>query len=211
MEFLIIGTYIQVLTFLLSVLCWAKYKHTHLRSLPLYFGVFAFIELFCFHFYKQDNVWLYNLLIFFEVIFFCYLFYPYVGRSFQKIVIALAVVFNVVSGLIYSFGYCDFWNEHCAYSYVLGIFIILIVIFKVLVKILIVNSYTKLGSSLLLWICFGFLIFFATSLPLFSISNWSNLVGEYNRGISLLLFFSVIISHLIFIFGFLWSKKKYTY
>jgi hypothetical protein len=36
-------------------------------------------------------------------------------------------------------------------------------------------------------------------------------VGEYNRGISLLLFFSVIISHLIFIFGFLWSKKKYTY
>src|SRR5690606_5038433 len=139
-----------------------------LRSLPLYFGVISFIELFCLYLYPQDNVWLYNLLTFFEVNFLCYLFYSYVGRSFRKFVIALAMLFNVLSGLIYSFGYCDFWNEHCAYSYVLGIFIILIVIFKVLAKILIVNSYTKLGSSLLFWICFGFLIFFATSLPLFS-------------------------------------------
>ena len=70
MAIVLISTYIQMLTFLLSVLCWTKYKHTHLRSLPLYFGVFAFIELFCFHFYKHDNVWLYNLLVFFEVNFF---------------------------------------------------------------------------------------------------------------------------------------------
>lgn len=211
MFIVLIGTYIQVLTFVFSVIFWNKYKNTHLKSLPLYFGIISFIELFCLYFYRQDNVWLYNLMTFFQINYFCYLFYPYVSKSFQKIVIGLALLFNVCSGLIYSLGYCNFWDGHCPYSYVLGIFILLIIIFRVLVKILFENSYISLGSSLLFWVCFGFLIFYATSLPLFSISNWSNLLGEYDRKIPYLLVFSVCISHLIIIFGFLWSKKKYTY
>lgn len=209
MVIVLIGTYIQVLTFVLSVLFWNKYKHTHLKSLPFYFGFTAFVEMFCLYFYRQDNVWLYNLMTIFQFNYLCYLFYPYVSHFFRKGIIGLAFVFNITTGIFYSFGVCDFWNVHCSYAYVLGIFFLLIIISQVLLNIL--NSHTSLGYNLLFWLCFGFLIFFATSLPLFSISNWSDLLGEYDARIPFLLVFSVLISHLILIFGFLWSKKKYTY
>lgn len=209
--FVIMSTYIQVVTFILSLVFWMKYKHTNLKSLPYYFGFVAFVELFCFHFYRQDNVWVYNALTIIQTNYFCYLFFPYVGRLFKNVIVGMAVLFNLSIIYIFTSKSCDFVLDSCPYAYVLGVFILLIIMFVVFIRILSDNSEMSFSRNLLFWLCFGFLLFYATSLPLFSISNWSELLGKYDRNIPMLLFFSVLVSNLLLISGFIWSKKKYTY
>src|SRR5690625_5566208 len=68
MEFIgIVGTYIQLLTFVFSIIFLYKYNHTNLRWLPLYLGFAALVELYCFYFFKTNNVLLYNLVIFVQL------------------------------------------------------------------------------------------------------------------------------------------------
>ncbi len=212
MEILIYtGTYIQLVTFIFSLLFLWKYKHTPLKIIPFFYGLVAAVEVFCWNFYRIGNVWLYSILLLIQINFFGYLFYQYLEGLSRKVLVGLLILFNLIYFGVYLFGITDFMKENATYPYVAGIIILIILLVMMFNHMLKIENFNGLTRNLLFWLCFSLLFFHATSLPLFSITRWSDIMGEFKSGFVRILFLSVIFSHLILIFGFIWSKKKYTY
>lgn len=81
-------------------------------------------------------------------------------------------------------------------------------VFNEMLKLEGIEGITK---NLLFWIAAGYFVFYATSFPIFSISNLKEVLGSFQVQAVKVLLFAVLIMHTIFITGFLWSKKKYSY
>lgn len=212
MEFIgIVGTYIQVLTFVFSLIYLYKYNHTHLRWLPLYLGFVAIVELFCFHLYKVNNVWIYNIVIFIQINFYLLILNQYFERTQHVFMWVLQGLFNLIYIGAFVFGFNNFWSDPSSYGYVTGgivMIVMLIMCFNEMLKETDLNGILK---NLFFWLSFSLLVHYATSLPLYSISNWAGALGDFKMVIVKIFFFSVLLAQLILIFGFIWSKKNYTY
>ncbi len=206
-----VGTYIQLISFLVSLLTWGKYKHTHLRYLPILLGANAIIEVYCHHFYRTNNVWVYNLKFCFEFNFLCFLFYHYLGNFSKKIGICLFGAFNLFFLINLVFSFQDLTTSLLTYSYVLGSFCLIIIIIMLLNEMLKVENLEGITHNLLFWISFAFFIFYATSFPIFSITNLKELIGDFQSQAILVLIITLIVMHIMINIGFLWSKRKYTY
>lgn len=203
--------YIQLVTFITSLIFLNKYKHTSMKRLPFFYGLVAFVEIYCMNFYKIGNVWLYNILLWIQINYFGYIFYQYIEGINKKVTLCLIILFNLIYFGNYVLGINDFFTEPAPYSYVSGVIILIIILIMMFNHMLKIENYLGLTQNLLFWLCFSLIFFHATSLPLFSITRWSDIFGDFKTGALRLLFFSIIFSHLILIFGFIWSKKRYTY
>lgn len=204
----LIGVYSELLTFLVSLFTLYKYKHTVLRFLPIFLGLTVFLELFCFYFYTKNNVWLYNIRAVIEFNFYAYIFWQYLNRFNRKLLLAFLVVFNSVTILNYILGIQDFLIEPISYSFILSYFLLIIIIIMLFNQILkSEQSLEGISKNLLIWISFGLLIYYGTCLPLFSLTS----LGDLRFQLVNVLFFAVEVMNVLFIVGFLWSKKKFTY
>lgn len=212
MEFIgVVGTYIQLLTFVFSVVFLNKYNHTHLRWLPLYLGFVAFVELFCHYFYKVNNVWLYNVVIFIQINFYLLIYSLYFEGVKRKTIGFLQGFFNLCFIGAFVIGLNDFRTDPSSYGYVVGGIVMLIMLIMCFNQMLKVSSLNGILRNLFFWLSFSLLVYYATSLPLYSITNWAGVLGDFKIVIVRIFFFSVLFAQLILIFGFIWSKKKYTY
>ncbi len=182
-----------------------------MKILPIMLGIVAFLEFFCGYFYKYGNVWLFNIMNYIHLNFYAYLFYQYLEGISKKILIGMVAFFNVFYLSTFVFGWTDFMNESASYGQVAGIIILIIMLIMVFNQMLRIDQYEGLTRNLLFWICFSMLVLHATTLPLFSITRWSDILGDFRYTLIRILIFSIIVSHAILIFGFIWSKKKYTY
>ena len=205
------GAYIQLLSLIISLCYFYKYSHTPLKWLPVYLGIVAFIEILCFHFYQKNNVWLYNLVTLIQINFYCFLFYQYLEGISRKITLALWLLYDM-----FFLGYVlidipRFLAEMVSIPHVISIVILIIVLIMMFNQMLKIENFEGFTKNLMFWLCFSLLIFHATSLPLFSITRWSETVGEFKMSLIKILIFSLLVTHAILIFGFIWSKKKYTY
>lgn len=209
--FQFIGTHSMVIAFLFSVITYKKYRHTPMKILPIYLGLDTFVETFCFYYYRSGNVWLFNILTQIQVNFYLIILIQYLKGIQYKIVYYLLIFFNIFYVLSLVLGLNKFFEETASYGYVTGMLILLFVLVLMFRQMLEYENINQLTRNLLFWFCFSLLVFYATSLPLFSISNWGNVLGEFRINVYYMLFFAVILSQLSLIIGFLWSKKKYTY
>lgn|GEM_PF-1102221 len=208
----LIGIYTEVLTFLVSLLTFYKYRHTVLMYLPVFLGLTAFVEIFCFYFYSRNNVWLFNIRTILEFNFYGFIFLHYLNRFNRKLLLAFLVVFNSVTILNSALGIQDILVEPITYVYVLSYFFLIltiIIFFNQLLKS--ENSFEGISRNLLIWVSFGLLIYYGTCLPLFAVSNWSDVLGNLRYQLVGVLFFAVEIMNILFITGFIWSKKNYMY
>jgi len=208
----LIGIYTEALTFLVSLITFYKYRHTVLKYLPFFLGLTAFIEIFCFYFYNINNVWLFNIRTIIEFNFYGFIFWHYLNRFNRKLLLAFLVVFNSVAILNSALRIQDILVEPITYVYVLSYFFLvltIIIFFNQVLKS--ENSFDGISRNLLIWISFGLLIYYGTCLPLFSISNWSDVLGDLRYQLVGVLFFTVEIMNVLFIIGFIWSKKNYMY
>lgn len=204
----LIGICTEGLTFLISLLTFHKYRHTVLRYLPVFLGLTAILEFYTFYFYNVGNVWLYNLRTILEFNFYAYIFWHYLNRFNRKLLLAFLVVFNSVTVFNYIFGIQNFLVELISYTYVLSYFFLVITIIIFFNQILkSERPVERISRNLLIWVSFGLLIYYGTSLPLFSISNF----GDLSIPIVNILFFAVEVMNVLFIIGFIWSQKNYTY
>lgn len=212
MEFIgIVGTYIQLLTFVFSIIFLYKYNHTNLRWLPLYLGFAAFVELYCFYFFKTNNVWLYNLVIFVQLNFYLLIYNQYFDGTKRKFIWFLQGYFNFCYIGSFAFGLNDFVKEPSSYGYVAGGIVMIIMLIMCFNQMLKVSSLNGILRNLFFWLSFSLLVYYATSLPLYSITNWAGVLGDFKIVIIRIFFFSVLFTQLLLIFGFVCSKKKYTY
>lgn len=212
MEFIgIVGTYIQLLTFVFSIIFLYKYNHTNLRWLPLYLGFAAFVELYCFYFFKTNNVWLYNLVIFVQLNFYLLIYNQYFDGAKRKFIWFLQGFFNFCYIGSFAIGLNNFVKEPSSYGYVAGGIVMIIMLIMCFNQMLKVSSLNGILKNLFFWLSFSLLVYYATSLPLYSITNWAGVLGDFKIVIIRIFFFSVLFAQLLLIYGFVYSKKKYTY
>lgn len=206
-----IGVYLQLITFVLSLIYLFKYRHTPMKIMPIYLGVVASTELYCSNFYQINNVWIYNILNWFQINMCMLIFVQYLKNLELKIGKILILLFNIFYISTFFIGLNDFWGETSSFGYVAGMIILFYFLFMVFKQMLEIENMKSLTYNLLFWYAFSLLLFNTTSLPLFSISNWGNILGEFRYSIFYILFFALVLSHLVLITGFVWSKKKFTY
>lgn len=212
MEFIgIVGTYIQLLTFVFSIIFLYKYNHTNLRWLPLYLGFAALVELYCFYFFKTNNVWLYNLVIFVQLNFYLLIYNQYFDGAKRKFIWFLQGFFNFCYIGSFAIGLNNFVKEPSSYGYVAGGIVMIIMLIMCFNQMLKVSSLNGILKNLFFWLSFSLLVYYATSLPLYSITNWAGVLGDFKIVIIRIFFFSVLFAQLLLIYGFVCSKKKYTY
>lgn len=208
-----IGVSLEVVTFLVSLMLLAKYRHSNLKYLPLYFGIIAFLELYCTFFYRQvNNVWLFNLLIVFEFNFLAYIFWNYYNRFNRRLLLVFLVVFNSVTIGNYILKVQNFLVEPISQTYVLSSFLLIIMIILLFNQILRSNvRFEEIHRNILFWICMGFLIYLGIALPMQAITNWDHSIGAFKKNIIYFHTSAVYLKNILFIFGFLWGKKMFTY
>src|SRR5690606_36232275 len=141
----------------------------------------------------------------------CYMFYGYLGKFAKKIGIGLVLLFNLIYfyNLISEFD--DFRSSLMTYTYVSGSIFLIVIIIMMLNEMLKVESFESITRNLLFWVSFGLFVFYATSFPIFSISNLKELLGDFQIQAAKILLVVIFLMHSILITGFLWSKKKYSY
>lgn len=209
--FQFIGTHIQLITFVMSLVYLYKYKHTPMKIMPIYIGTVAIVELSCFYFYRTNNVWLYNVLNWFQMNMCMLIFVQYLRNLELKIGKILILFFNVFYISTFFVGLNEFWTESASFGYVMGIIILFYFLFMVFKQMLEIENMESLTRNMLFWYAFSLLLFNTTSLPLFSLSNWGNVLADFKYSIFYILFFALVLSHIVLITGFVWSKKKFTY
>lgn len=206
-----IATYTQLLTFILSLFTFYKYKHTYLRYIPIVIGINVAVELTSLHFYRNHNVWMYNITLILEFNIYSFIFYHYLSRIQKKFLIILTSIFNLFVIYCMAFDIQNFLNESFSYANVMAYAFMIIILIMVFGQMLNSDKLEGVTRNLLFWISFGLLIYYATSLPLFSISNWSKILGDLKFQVAKVLFVVIELLNIIFMIGFLWSKKKFTY
>ena len=207
-----IATTIEVIAFLVSLVTWYKYKHSVLKYFPVYLGLIAVLEMYCMFYYKTGNVWLYNILNVFEFNFLAFIFWNYFQPCNRKALCLFLIIYNSVTIGNYLFKVQDFTVEPISHSYVLSSFFLIILILLLFNQILRSNvRFAEIHRNLVFWICLAFLIYLATSLPMLAITSWEDTLGKFRFGLVYLLGIGVLLKNILFIFGFLWSKKTFIY
>ncbi|SMC60554.1 hypothetical protein [Moheibacter sediminis] len=210
--FINIGVSLEVLTFLISLITLTKYRHSNLRYLPIYFGVITCLELYCGFFYRVNNVWLFNILSVFEFNFLAYIFWKYFNRFNRRLLLVFLVVFNSVTIGNYIFKVQDFLVEPISQTYVMSSFMLIIMIILLFNQILRSNvRFEEIHRNILFWICMGFLIYLGIALPMQAITNWDQSIGEFRINLIYFHASAVYLKNILFIFGFIWGKKTFTY
>lgn len=210
--FVTICTYLELLTFLVSLITLKKYKHTPLKYLPIWLGLIVAIEFYCFYFYRVGNVWLHNFLSIFDFYFVMFLLKPYLNINKRKWWVAGVSIYTIFTLVNVLFGIQNIWTEPISYSYVLSYFLIIMMITLLLYQKLKNDAYEEgYTKNLIYWICFGLLLFYSTVLPINSITNWVEILGEMRIYLTQILIFAILTKNIIFISGFICCKKMYSY
>lgn len=210
--FLNIGVGTEVLALLVSLITFSKYKHGILKYFPVYLASIAFLELFCLFFYRRDNVWLFNINSVIEFHYFAFIFWNCFNRFNKKLLLIFIVLYNSITIINYIFDIQDFLVEPISYSYVTASFIYIVCIILLFNQMLRSNvRLEEILGNLLFWVCMGLLIFVVASIPIQAITSWKDTLGDFRFSIVYVYGSAAMLKNILFIFGFLWSKKIYTY
>lgn len=193
--------YFEYLSLILSLYFYNKYKNYRFYK---FFIIFLFtgviFNLIATYIFSTKNLWLFNIYTFFEFNIFTLLYYHLIYyRSNLKIVKILAIVFNFFYFLSFLL------KELQAYSVPFEALInsvFIIIYFKELLMSDKVLNYKKL---LPFWISVGYLIFYLTTIPFFTIVYFNFFKADFG---SELLYSIIILLNLCFIYGLIRCKTK---
>lgn len=204
-------TYLEVITFIVSLITYYKYKHSMLRYFPFYLGLAAIIEFLALHFFTRNNLIMYNLLVFFQFNLFYFIFGSYLPKIQKKALLILAILFNLIYVGSFVLRINNFAQDYGSFGFVFGSIVMLLLFLAVFKELLKIDNSKGMTYNLLFWISFGNFVLFSVLIPAQALSEWETISKSNFNLVFILLFVSTAISQLIMIFGFLWCKKKYTY
>ncbi len=203
-----ISRYILILTAIIAILYYKKYKQTPLKYIMLYLWYAALLEVVASNMWKLlkiSNAWWYNIGINIEILFYLYLYYQYISnKSTKKFILIGGTIYEsyfLINYLILS----DNWNVYQYFPFTLGSLLIIVVVFMFLLEMFQSDKVLYSGKYLIFWVSLGLLFYNIIPLPLFVargfIPNSLSLMNIQFIG-NILMYFS-------FIYGFIWSSMKY--
>lgn len=205
---------IYLITFIVALLCYGKYKSGPLKLFPLFLMATLLIELLGYiatHFFGwKNNLIIYNIyhLLYFPFLYFL-VYQNIVSLKKRKIIELFAFIYGI--SVLCNLMFQDFFLESQLLSYIVGGLLLIISITLYYADLLEKGEIHQIKRDLFFWITAGILIFFVGYLPikagrtLVFDTNTSTTVKVLLRLIHLSL---IILMNVFFIIGFLWAKKK---
>lgn len=210
--FVLICIYLELITFLVSLLAYRKYSHTPLKALPIWLGSIVFVEFYCYYVLQVNNVWLHNFLNIFEFLLLSFVFWHYMNSRNKRWLYIFVAIYLTIVVIDVLLGFQNIMLEPLSYVYVTSYLLIILIVALLFHQKLKADPYEKhYNRNLLYWICFGLLLSNGTVLPLYSITNWMESLGDLRIYLLQILIFAVVIKNIIFIVGFLCCKRMYSY
>lgn len=159
------------------------------------------------------NLWVYNSLTFLE--FNCLLLFVkdiLVSKKTNKIVIGLIFIFNIIyfATTLYYLNEGAFLESYNSIAFISGGFLIAIALFLFYQDFLSSNEILNYKKSLSFWITFGLLLYYLGTIPITSIMNYMNGTPKVVLdSLFIIQYLLVIFMYSCFIFGAIWSQKKF--
>lgn len=196
----IIGSWLPYLTLLLSIIFYSKYKqYTFYKYFIIYILSIIFIDILSRNFFTINNITLFNVYTFFEFNSFALLYYHLIkDRRRLKILKALVIAFNAIYFISFYFDYYIL--------YTIPLEGVVNSVFVILFFVELLNSERILNYKKLLpfWISVGFLIFYLTTVPFWSL-YYSSIFDS--RAMFPIIYYLATVFQLIFIYGLVTCKK----
>jgi hypothetical protein len=191
---------LQYISLIVAILFYKKYKnYTFYNFFVLYLVNIIVFDILAKTIFEKDNFSLFNYYTFFEFNFFALIYYALIKeKSTLTFIKILVIIFNAIYFI--SFIYDDLTKYTVLIE---GIFnsIFIILYFKELLNSDSILNYKKL---LPFWISVGFLLFYLTSIPFFTLLY----SGFFNsRTMFPILYSLIIVFNLCFIYGLITCKK----
>lgn len=191
---------IQYISILLAIFLYKKYKHYSFYKFFIVYllNIIVFNLLATFVFIK-NNFELYNVYTFFEFNFFVLIYYHLIDdKNKLKLIKILALIFNGIYFISFYFTFLKMYTVSIE-----GVFnsALIIIYFVELLNSKKILNYKKI---LPFWISVGFLLFYLTSVPFFTLL-YSNLFDS--RVMFPIIYYLIIVFHLCLIYGLVACKK----
>lgn len=191
---------VEVASVVCALLLYRKHKAYYFYFFMVYLASAYLADILGELYRSEGNRWLYNIYTFFEFSSIVFIYKFLLEEKFSKnILIGLAIFFYTWYAATFVF------HQFEIYTVILLGFIITTIIFLYLKELLNSNKIISFQVSLPFWISVGFLIYYLGTLPFFSLLY---LGGMKDRLLFTVLETLIIVMHLIFIAGLLWSKRQ---
>lgn len=193
---------LEASSIIFTILFFNKYKGFYFYFFLIYLICAYLADVLGTYFYNgtEGNRWVYNIYTFFEFTSLLIIYYSLLEERMSK------KVLYVLSILFYSWYVLSFYFVFLeTYTLIILGFVITTFIFLYLKELLNSNKITSFQVSLPFWISVGFLIYYLGTLPFFSLLY---LGGMKDRLLFAVLETLIVVMHIIFIIGLIWSKKQ---
>jgi hypothetical protein len=195
------SVYIQYVTFLLALIFYNKYKDYRFYN---FFAIYMFniilLDVLASIWFQVNNYELFNIYTFFEFNFFVLIYYHLLEqRKNLKFVKILAIVFNLIYIISFYFGRLKLYTVPLE-----GVFnsVLVIIYFAELLHSEKILNYKKM---LPFWISVGFLLFYLTSVPFFTLLSL-NMFDT--RAMFPIIYYLTALLHLFLIYGLIACRKR---
>ncbi len=203
---------ILIITFVISVFTYKKYKNTPLKYFVYFLGYGIATEFLGRYFYDIfgfPNYILYNIYALIQFIYFLGLFLRSFKKRISKNTVKIFIVLCLVFFFINSFFYQNILKNIQSYFFLFGGIILIITILLFLIELLNSDSILKIKNLLIFWVAVGMFLFQLGFIPVFMANNYINYAHGITYGLILLIL--NVISCTCYILGFIWSKKEVDY
>ncbi|MCB0457477.1 MAG: hypothetical protein KDC91_07005 [Flavobacteriaceae bacterium] len=198
---------LELLTAIIAIVTFSKYKNSNEKYF-LYFLWYTFlIEILgavLGEIILVNNYGVYNTFTITSMLFYFYWYYTILKKpSFKKAVIVFSILFSIVSFLSLCF---QSWDVYHSYTFVTGALFLLVLTLFHFYQLLNSDEVLIVKYKLSFWISTALLLFYVGMIPLFFLSQYTNIMGLSYQIILLSL---NVILYGCYMIGFLWTKKEY--
>ncbi len=204
-----------ILTAIVSLIYYKKYKNTPLKYIVYYLWYAVLLEVganVLRNVLGMYNAWWYNIGINIELVFYLVIFYQYISNKKTKKLILIGGVFYESFFLINYLFLSESWNTYQVFPFTFAGLVLIIAIFMFFLEMFQSDKVLYIGKYLIFWIGLGLLFYNVIPMPL--------LIGKYfylekNYSSSIIVFINGIqyvgnlLMYVSFIYGFIWSSMTY--
>lgn len=203
-----------LVTFIVSVFMYSKYKTETLRYLPFFLAYVLLTEIVAYalavHF-ATYNLWWYNIFTNFEILFYLFIFYSYFkNKKIKRGILIMGSIYEI-NFLANFFILSSDYNIYQGIPFTIGRLILILAIFLFLIEMFQSDKILYVKEYLIFWVSIGLLSYNITLVPIsiFYYFDWRIENLDSILSLSSIQMFINYILYTAILYGLLWSKKPY--